>query len=92
MEGSSYPQCANARRADTRIRAYTDEGMFTDDPLDRSGTKAGVRIPQLQSLMQRICRDGLERHVAMNGSHGAASVAEGLQSYLRWDVYLHQGA
>jgi len=53
MESSSYPQCANARRADARIRAYTGEGMFTDDPLDRFGTKAGVRITQLQSLMQR---------------------------------------
>jgi L-fucose isomerase-like protein len=73
------------------IRAYTGQGMFTDDPLDTFGTKAVVRIPQLQSLMQHICRKGFEHHVAMNGSHCAASVAEALQSYLSWDVYLHQG-
>ena len=53
MESSSYPQCANARRADARIRAYAGEGRFTDDPADGFGTKAGVRIPPLQPLMQR---------------------------------------
>src|SRR5215471_556758 len=74
-----------------KIRAYTGEGMFTDDPLDTFGTKAVVRIPQLQSLMQHICRKGFEHHVAMNGSHCAGSVAEALESYLGWDVYLHQG-
>jgi len=74
-----------------KIRAYAGEGMFTDDPLDTFGTKAVVRIPQLQSLMQHICRTGFEHHVAMNSSHCAASVAEALQSYLGWEVYLHQG-
>ena len=72
------------------IRAYSGEGMFTDDPLETFGTKAVVRIPQLQSLMRHICRRGFEHHVAMNGSLCAASVAEALQLYLGWDVYLHQ--
>jgi L-fucose isomerase-like protein len=75
-----------------KIRAYSGEGMFTDDPLDTFGTKAVVRIPRLQSLMQHICRSGFEHHVAMNGSHCAASVAEALHTYLGWDVYRHQGA
>src|SRR5215831_17009247 len=92
MESSSYPQCADARRADARIRAYTGEGMFTDDPLDRFGTKAGCTSLSCNPLCSAICRNGLERHVAMNGSHGATSVAEPLQAYQGWDVYLHQGA
>jgi L-fucose isomerase-like protein len=74
-----------------KIRAYTGEGMFTDDPLNTFGTKAAVRIPHLQSLMQHICRKGFEHHVAMNSSHCAGSVAEALQCYLGWDVYLHPG-
>jgi len=74
-----------------KIHAYTGQGMFTDDPLDTFGTKAVVRIPQLQSLMHHICRKGFEHHVAMNSSQCAGSVAEALESYLGWDVYLHRG-
>lgn len=73
-----------------KIHAYVGEGMFTDDPLNTFGTKAVVRVPRLQSLMQHICRSGFEHHVAMNGSHCAASVAEALELYFGWDLYLHK--
>jgi L-fucose isomerase-like protein len=72
-----------------KIRAYVGEGSFTDDPLDTFGTKAVVRVPALQSLMQRICKEGFEHHAAMNGSHCAGSVSEAFQTYLDWDVYHH---
>jgi L-fucose isomerase-like protein len=71
------------------IRAYVGTGVFTDDPLDTFGTKAVVEIPQLQALMQHICKNGFEHHAAMNGSHCAWSVAEALGNYLGWDVYHH---
>ncbi|HEV2487039.1 MAG TPA: L-fucose/L-arabinose isomerase family protein [Terracidiphilus sp.] len=71
------------------IRAYVGNGEFTDDPLDTFGTKAVVRVPQLQALMQYICKNGFEHHAAMNGSHCAAGVAEALGNYLGWDVYHH---
>jgi L-fucose isomerase-like protein len=71
------------------IRAYVGTGAFTDDPLDTFGTKAVVEIPQLQALMQHICKNGFEHHAAMNGSHCAWSVAEALGNYLGWDVYHH---
>jgi L-fucose isomerase-like protein len=71
------------------IRAYVGTGAFTDDPLDTFGTKAVVEIPQLQALMQYICKQGFEHHAAMNGSHCASSVAEALGNYLGWDVYHH---
>jgi L-fucose isomerase-like protein len=71
------------------IRAYVGNGEFTDDPLDTFGTKAVVRVPQLQILMQHICKNGFEHHAAMNGSHCASSVAEALGNYLGWDVYHH---
>jgi len=72
-----------------KIRAYVGNGEFTDDPLDTFGTKAVVRIPRLQQLMRRICRNGFEHHAAMNGSHCAPAVAEALGNYLGWDVYHH---
>lgn len=71
------------------IRAYVGEGMFTDDPLETFGTKAVVRVPQLQKLMRRICRNGFEHHAAMNASHCAAAVREALSNYMGWDVYHH---
>lgn len=72
-----------------KIRAFVGEGMFTDDPIDTFGTKAVVKIPNLQSLMQYICKHGFEHHAAMNASHTAASVKEALTTYFNWDVYQH---
>jgi L-fucose isomerase-like protein len=71
------------------IRAYIGDGQFTNDPLDTFGTKAVVHVPRLPKLMQYICRNGFEHHAAMNGSHCAAAVAEGLENYLGWEVYHH---
>jgi L-fucose isomerase-like protein len=75
-----------------KIRAYVGEGEFTDDPLKTFGTRAVVRVPGLQALMQVVCLNGFEHHAAMNRSHTAAAVAEGLGRYLGWDVYRHVGA
>ena len=71
------------------IAAYVGEGEFTDDALKTFGTRAVVRVPNLQGLMRVICRRGFEHHAAMNGSHSAAVLAEAWQNYLAWDVYVH---
>jgi len=71
------------------VRAYVGEGNFTDDPLETFGTRAVVRVPSLQKLMRRICRNGFEHHAAMNGSHCSAAVVEALSNYMGWDVYHH---
>ncbi len=72
-----------------RISAYVGEGEFTDDPLNTFGTRAVVRVPALPNLMHVVCQNGFEHHAAMNRSHTAAAVAEGLGRYLGWDVYHH---
>src|ERR1700758_5053111 len=72
-----------------RIRAYVGEGRFTNDPLETFGTKAVVRIDNLQKLMRRVCRNGFEHHVAMNGTHCATAVGEALATYMLWDIYHH---
>jgi L-fucose isomerase-like protein len=71
------------------IAAYVGEGDFTDDGLRTFGTRAVVRVPDLQGLMRVICRRGFEHHAAMNGSHTAAVLAEAWENYLGWDVYVH---
>lgn len=73
------------------VRAYVGEGELTDDPLDTFGSRAVVHVPNLQKVLQYICRNGFEHHVAMTGSHVADIVAEAFDNYFGWDVYHHQG-
>ncbi len=74
------------------IRTYVGEGEFTDDPLDTFGSRAVVKVPGLQYLMQYICKNGFEHHTAMNASHVAGVLAEAFETYLGWDVYHHNAA
>jgi L-fucose isomerase-like protein len=73
-----------------RICAYVGEGEFTEDPLNTFGTRAVVTVPGLPHLMHVICQNGFEHHAAMNRSHSAAVVAEGLGRYLGWSTYHHR--
>ena len=71
------------------IRGYVAEGRFTDDALATFGAKAVVRIEDMQDLLEHICKEGFEHHVAMNASHVADALAEAFDTYLGWDVYRH---
>jgi len=73
-----------------RIRGYVGDGRFTDDPLDTFGGAGVVEIPRLQSLLQYICREGFEHHVAGNLSHSASILHEATTRYLGWDVLWHR--
>lgn len=72
-----------------KIRAYIGEGVFTDDELDTFGTKAVVRVPELQKLLQYVCKNGFEHHVAMSASRSSTILAEALETYLDWELYYH---
>jgi L-fucose isomerase-like protein len=71
------------------IKAYVGNGMFVNDPLDTFGSRAVVEVPELQSLMRYICKNGFEHHAAMNASHSAAALTEAFETYFKWDVYHH---
>jgi L-fucose isomerase-like protein len=73
------------------IRAYTGEGRFTEDPLATFGSRAVVEVPGLQRLMQYICKNGFEHHVAMNAAKCSGVLVEAFRNYLGWDTYLHDG-
>lgn len=74
-----------------RIRAYTGQGRFTDDPLATFGNRAVVEVPNLQALMRHICHNGFEHHAAMSASHTASVLTEAFETYLGWDTYHHEG-
>jgi L-fucose isomerase-like protein len=73
-----------------RIKAYVGQGELTNDALKTFGGYGVVRIPNLQGLLQYICNNGFEHHVAINLSQTATAVEEALGKYLGWDVYHHQ--
>ena len=71
------------------ITAYVGEGRFTNDKLDTFGGYGVMEIPDLQALMQYICRMGFEHHVAVSMSQKADAIAEALDNYMGWETYLH---
>jgi L-fucose isomerase-like protein len=76
---------------DGKITAYVGEGTFTNDPIDTFGGYGVVSIPNFQDLLNFICANGFEHHVAVNLSLVADAVNEALTKYLGWDVYYHKG-
>jgi len=73
-----------------RMRAYVGEGEITSDKLESFGGYGVVKIPGLQKLLQYICKNGYEHHVAVNRSHYGRAIAEALANYKGWEVYHHQ--
>jgi L-fucose isomerase-like protein len=73
-----------------RLRAYVGEGEITADKLQSFGGYGVVRIPDLQNLLQYVCKNGYEHHVAVNRSHHGRAVAEALGNYKGWETYHHQ--
>jgi L-fucose isomerase-like protein len=86
----SYARISTDDRAG-RIRTYVGDGEFTDDPLETFGSRAVVRVPGLQTLLQHVCKNGFEHHVAMNAAPTAAILAEAFETYMGWEVYHHRG-
>jgi L-fucose isomerase-like protein len=73
------------------MRAYVGEGETTDDRPRSFGGYGVLKVPGLQRLLQYVCKNGFEHHVAVNRSRYGAAIAEALGNYKRWDVYHHQG-
>ena len=73
-----------------RVRGYVGEGEFTDDPFNMLGSIAVCRVPNLQTLMKFICKQGFEHHVSMVRSHCARAIQEAAGNYLGWDMHVHE--
>ncbi len=73
------------------MKAYVGEGQLTDDELKTFGNRAVAKIPDLQGLMQHVCKNGFEHHVVMNASQTSAALKEAFENYMGWEVYHHNG-
>jgi L-fucose isomerase-like protein len=72
------------------LKTYIGEGVLTDDDLKTFGNRAVAQIPNLQNLMQYVCRNGFEHHVVMNASNTADVLEEAFSNYMGWEVHKHQ--
>jgi L-fucose isomerase-like protein len=73
-----------------RIAAYYGEGKFTDDELATFGGYGVFEVPELQRLLQFICQNGFEHHVAATKAEVAGAIDDALNTYLGWATYYHQ--
>ncbi len=72
------------------LKAYLGEGEITDDPVGNfQGGSAVLRVPNLQRLMDVMCKNGFEHHTAVTRGHVASVLHEAIDTYLGWDLYLH---
>lgn len=72
-----------------KIKVYVGEGEFLPDKLDSFGGLALCKINNLQGLMDYMCNNGFEHHVAMSRSLSANVLKEALGKYMGFEVYLH---
>ncbi len=94
LEGAVPPGPMSFARLTTddkngQIKSYVGDGEFTDDPLKTFGSRAVVKVQDLQKLLKYVCRNGFEHHTAMTPGHTAAILEEAFGNYLGWDVYHH---
>ena len=68
------------------IKAYGGEGEFTDDEYGMDGGIAVCRVPGLNNVMNHICTEGFEHHVAMVRGHYGDIIEEALLKYLGWEL------
>jgi L-fucose isomerase, C-terminal domain len=47
-------------------------------------------VDNLQPLMKYICKNGFEHHVAMCRGNVKDILAEAIETYLNWNIYIHE--
>jgi L-fucose isomerase-like protein len=72
-----------------KIASYLGEGRFTEDRLETFGGYGVIEVPRFQDLLQFICRNGYEHHVAATKAPVGEAIADALRTYKGWDVYHH---
>ncbi len=72
------------------IGGYVGEGRFTEDALSTFGGYGVAHIPRLQGLLELICRNGFEHHVAVSEGETADILHHAMTTYLGWPIMRHE--
>jgi len=73
------------------LKLYVGEGEFCDKTINTKGGTALCKIEGLQSLMNYMCENGYEHHVAFVRGHVADVIEEAFGKYIGAEVYRHRG-
>ncbi|TXT63576.1 MAG: hypothetical protein BAJALOKI1v1_700005 [Promethearchaeota archaeon] len=74
------------------IKAIMAEGKYTEDELDTYGGYGVVEIPNLQELLQKVCKGGYAHHVAATLTEVGDIVFEALHTYMGWKIDYHNNS
>ncbi len=72
-----------------RVACYVGEARFTEDQLQTFGGYGVIEVPDFQTLLQHICRNGFEHHVAATRDRVAGAIQDAAATYLGWQTYHH---
>ena len=72
------------------IKAYLGKGVITDEPYGMDGCIAVTKVEHLQQLMKYICKNGFEHHVAMCRTDVVDILNEAIDTYLGWNLHVHE--
>lgn len=72
------------------IKSYLGTGEITDEPYGMDGCIAVTKVDNLQKMMKYICKNGFEHHVAMCRGNVKGILEEAIDSYLGWNLYVHE--
>ena len=71
------------------IKAYCGKGELLDTRVPSFGALSLWKIPGLQELLNYICTNGFEHHVAAVRGDCAEILEEALGKYMGWELHLH---
>ncbi|MDF2512265.1 MAG: hypothetical protein K0S04_2131, partial [Herbinix sp.] len=71
------------------MKAYLGEGRFQEEEIPTKGGLANCYVPELQKLMQYMCKNGYEHHVCFVRGHVADVIEEAFTNYMGVEVYRH---
>ena len=75
---------------EAKIKAYFGDGELLKDKIPSFGALSLWRVPELQKLLNYICCNGFEHHVAAVRGTCADILDEAFVKYLNWEVYHHE--
>ncbi len=80
---------SNCKTEDGKLTVYMDEGTFTGEEIEKEffGCAGVAEIPNLQSKLIRLARNGFRHHTAVGKGRMAAVLREAFGTYLGYDLF-----
>ncbi|MBI9107375.1 MAG: hypothetical protein JEZ04_11585 [Spirochaetales bacterium] len=78
----------SSKTEDGKLIFYSGEGLITDDPIEKDffGCAGVAEIPNLQTKLYNIGRNGFRHHVGLTTGHHQDALKEAFETYLGYDI------